>query len=161
MVSPCLPSPHLWGPIVVICGWWVMDNIVSICYISWLGMCRCRMRCDGQRHYGEGRVPAWVRCNMQYDGQARGFVPMHHAVAKGKWRLSAEWPEEFGRSHGRSTWCTIRARVQEELNGYEAASVKSRRKVMASSSRLPMQQKCKNLEGVEAWRRPDTRRHRR
>ena len=75
------------------------------------------------------------------DGQARDLVPMHHMVVKDKWRLGTAGPKKFGWSHGRSTWCTIRARVHEELNGYEAASVKSRRKVMASSSRLPMQQK--------------------
>jgi hypothetical protein len=45
------------------------------------------------------------------DGQAGGLVPIHHAVVNDKWRLGAESPEESERSHGRSTWCTIRARV--------------------------------------------------
>ena len=38
---------------------------------------------------------------------------MHHAVVKDKWWLGAEGPEESKRSHGRSIWCTIRARVHE------------------------------------------------
>ena len=57
------------------------------------------------------------------------------------------------------------ARLEQEYMKIEMvmkmALVKSRRKVMASSSRLHMQQKCEKLEGVEAWHRPDTCRHQR
>ena len=44
---------------------------------------------------------------------------MHHAVVKDKWKHGAKGPEESGRSHGRLTWCTIRAKVHEERNGDE------------------------------------------
>ena len=37
------------------------------------------------------------------------------------------------------------------------ASVRSRRKKMASSSRLPMWRERERFEGVKAWRRPDMR----
>jgi len=49
---------------------------------------------------------------------------------------------------------------QEYMEGemmMKMASVKSRWKAMASSSRLPVQRECEILEGVKAWRRPDTR----
>ena len=53
------------------------------------------------------------------------------------------------------------ARAEQEykksLMVMKTASVKSRRKVMAISSRLPVRQKCERLEDIEAWRRPDTR----
>ena len=53
------------------------------------------------------------------DGQERDLASMHHVVVKDKWKLGAKGPEEYGRSHGRPTWCTIRAKVHEERNGDE------------------------------------------
>ena len=41
------------------------------------------------------------------------------------------------------------------------ASVKSKRKVMASSIRLLIRREHEKLEDVKAWQRPDTHRHRR
>ena len=43
-----------WEPMVVILGWWLIDHIVWIWCISWLVMCRCRMRCGG-RHMSSER----------------------------------------------------------------------------------------------------------
>ena len=43
----------------------------------------------------------------------------------------------------------------------ESSAVKSRRKAVTSSSRLPMRRERERLEDVKIWRRPDTRRHRR
>ena len=57
---------------------------------------------------GELQLGCDVPCGD--DGQARGLAPMHHAVAKDRWRLGVEGPEESGRF----TWCTIRARVHGE-----------------------------------------------
>jgi len=53
---------------------------------------------------------------------------------------------------------------QEYMEGemvMKTASIKSRKKAMASSSRLPVRRECERLEGVKAWRRPDMRQHRR
>ena len=53
---------------------------------------------------------------------------------------------------------------QEYMKGeivMETASVKSRRKTMVSSSRLPVRRECERLEGVKTWRRLDTHPHRR
>ena len=69
-----------------------------------------------------------------------------------------EGPEKFGWSHERSAWCT---KEQKYIEVMKTASAKSRRKAMTSSSRLSVLQERERLEGVEAWRRPDTRRHRR
>ena len=66
---------------------------------------------DGTVVKGELQLVCDVPCGD--DGQARGLAPMHHAVVKDKWRLGAEGLEESRWSHGRSTWCTIRARVHE------------------------------------------------
>ena len=43
----------------------------------------------------------------------------------------------------------------------KTASVKSRRKTMVSSSRLPVRRERERLENVKTWRRPNTRQHRR
>ena len=51
------------------------------------------------------------------DGQARDLAPMHHTVVMDKWRLGAEGPEESRWIHGRSTWCTIIARVHGGRDG--------------------------------------------
>ena len=75
------------------------------------------MTVDGIAVKGELQLGCDVPCGD--DEQARGLAPMHHAVVKYKWRLGAEGPEESGWSHGRSTWCAIRARVHEERYGDE------------------------------------------
>ena len=62
---------------------------------------------DGIAVKGEFQLGCDVPCGE--DGQARRLASMHHAVVKDKWRLDAKGSEEFGRSHGRSTWCMIRA----------------------------------------------------
>jgi len=46
-------------------------------------------------------------------------VLKHHTVVKDKWRLGAKGPEESRRSHRRSTWCVIRARVYGGRDGDE------------------------------------------
>ena len=53
------------------------------------------------------------------DGQARGLALMHYVVVKNKCRLGIEGPVKSRRSHGRSTWCMIRARVHGEREGDE------------------------------------------
>ena len=56
------------------------------------------------------------------------------------------------------------ARLEQEYMESEKVmkmvSVKSRRKMMVRSSRLPVQRERERLEGVEAWWRLDTHRHR-
>ena len=61
-----------------------------------------------------------LRCDRSCGDEAkeRGLVPMHHAVVN-KWRLGVEALEEFGRSHERSTWCTVRVRVYVWRDGDE------------------------------------------
>jgi len=56
---------------------------------------------------------------MTDDGQARDLASMHHTVVMDKWRLGAEGPEESIWIHGRSTWCTIIARVHGARDGDE------------------------------------------
>jgi len=51
------------------------------------------------------------------DEQARGLTRMHHVVVMDKWRLGAEGPEEFGRSHGRYGDEDDVGQVKEEDDG--------------------------------------------
>jgi len=74
-------------------------------------MYMCRMRRDGRWHVVKGELQLGCDGPCGDDKQAKGLAPMHHMVVKDKWSLGAEGPEEFGRSHGQSTWCAIRARV--------------------------------------------------
>ena len=74
---------------VVTLEWWVIDNIVSIWYISWLVMCSCRMRHDGrrgkvkvrQKNHVEG---PWWRINMSRFGEAKGSC-WGTTTVKGEW----------------------------------------------------------------------------
>ena len=76
-------------------------------------------------------------------------------------RLGLRDPRSPDGVTGRSTWCTEEQKYMEHEMMMKTASVKSSRKTMESSSRLPVRRECERLEGVETWRRPDTRRHRR
>ena len=58
---------------------------------------------------GELQLECGVPCSD--DSQVRDLAPIHHAVVKNKWGLGAEGFKESGWSHGRSVWCTIRARI--------------------------------------------------
>ena len=69
------------------------------------------MTVDGIVVKGELQLGCDVPCGD--DGQARGLAPMHHAVAKDRWRLGVEGLEESGRF----TWCTIRGRLHGGRDG--------------------------------------------
>ena len=45
----CTHQGRDWGPMVVTLRWWVIDNVMWIWCISWLVICRCRMRHGGRR----------------------------------------------------------------------------------------------------------------
>jgi len=84
------------------------------------------------------------------NGQARGLAPMHHAVVKDKWRLDVEGSKESGRRHGRCTRRMIRARIHGGRDGDEDGVGKSRRKMIESSSRLPVRREYERHESVMA-----------
>ena len=77
------------------------------------------MRHEGQQYTVMGELQLGCDGPCSDDRQARDLAPMHHAVVKDKWRLGAERPEESRQSHGRSTWCMIRARVYGGWDGDE------------------------------------------
>ena len=82
------------------------------------------------------------------DRQERGLASMHHTVVKDKWRLGIEGSKESGRRHGRSTWRMIRARIHGGRDGDEDGVGKSRRKMIESSSRLPVRREYERHEIV-------------
>ena len=88
------------------------------------------------------------------DRQAKGLAPMHYAMVKDELRLRVEGPEKFGRSHERSTWCTIKERVQGGGRGGDEDGVGhwSSQRLW----RLPVRWERERLKGVKGWRRPDT-----
>ena len=74
---------------VVTLEWWVIDNIVSIWCISWLVMCRCRMRHGGR----QGKVKVrqkihvegpWWRIKMSRLGEAKSSC-WGTTTVKGEW----------------------------------------------------------------------------
>jgi len=74
---------------VVTLGWWVIDNIVSIWCISWLVMCRCRMRHGGRRGKVKVRQKIhvegpWWRINMSRFGEVKGSC-WGTTTVKGEW----------------------------------------------------------------------------
>jgi len=74
---------------VVTLEWWVIDNIVSIWCISWLVMCRCRMRHVGRRDKVKVRQKIhvegpWWRINMSRFGEAKGSC-WGTTTVKGEW----------------------------------------------------------------------------
>ena len=87
--------------------------------------------------------------------QVRGLAPMHHALMKNKWRLGAKGAEESNRSHRRNGARSEQEYMEGEIV-IKTAPIKSRRKAIASSSRLPVRWEQERLEGVKPWRRPNT-----
>ena len=74
---------------VVTLGWWVIDNIVSIWCISWLVMCRCRMRHGGRRGKVKVRQKIhvegpWWRINMSRLAEAKSSC-WGTTTVKGEW----------------------------------------------------------------------------